>query len=233
MVPLYVYPGADWDAVIAAASKAKILAIINPNSGPATSVDSSYTSYMTKLKNAGVEMVGYVYTSYGTRDISAVKADIDTYFSKYPLITGIFLDEAANDASKLTFYSEVYNYIMAKSGYQHTILNPGTQPDEGYLAVSTNIMIYENYASSLSSTSLSSWATCATSASQKTDYKYKFSGIAHTAAAASEASFVSALANKGIGYVYVTDGAGGCCTYNTLTSYFAALATAVAAYNGN
>jgi hypothetical protein len=186
---------------------------------------------MTKLKNAGIEMVGYVYTSYGARDVAAVKADIDTYASKYPLVTGIFLDEGANDASKLPFYTTVYNYIMAKPGYVHTILNPGVQPDQGYYAISTNIMIYENYGTSLASTSFSNWVKCAPNASQKSGYKYHFSGIAHTAPSSIQASYISAMAAKGIGYVYVTDGAGGCCTYNSLTSYFPALADAVAAAN--
>jgi hypothetical protein len=186
---------------------------------------------MTKLKNAGVEQVGYVYTSYGARDLAAVKADIDTYASKYPLVTGIFLDEAANDASKISFYTQVYNHIMSKPGYKHAILNPGVAPDQGYLAISTNIMVYENYASSLSGTSLSNWIKCAPNASQKSGYKYHFSGIAHTASASTQASFVQGLATKGMGYVYVTDGAGGCCTYNSLTSYFSQMVDAVAAIN--
>jgi len=227
-----VYPGAAWDALIAAASQVKILAIINPNSGPATSVDSSYSTYMTKLKNAGIDMVGYVYTSYGTRSVSSVQADIDTYASKYPLLTGIFLDEGATSASVLPFYTTIYNYILAKSGYVHVIINPGTVPDQGYLAVSTNIMIYENYGSSLASTSFPSWLKCAPTAAQKAGYKYRFSGIAHTASSSIEASYAQALANDGIGYVYVTDGVGGCCTYNALTSYFAQLASAVKSING-
>jgi len=230
MVPLYVYPGAAWDTVIAQASKVGILAIINPNSGPVATVDSSYSSYMTKLKNAGIDQVGYVYTSYGARAVSAVQADIDTYVSKYPLLTGIFLDEASSDASKISFYSTIYNYIKGK-GLNHVILNPGAQPDSGYLAVSTNIMVYENYGSSLASTTLGSWVTCATSAAQKVGFKYRFSGIAHTASSSVQASYAQTLANKGMGYVYVTDGAGGCCTYNSLTSYFPALADAVAAIN--
>lgn len=233
MVPLYVYPGAAWDSLVTAASKVKILAIINPNSGPVSSVDSSYSTYMTKLKNAGVEMVGYVYTSYGTRDVNAVKADIDTYASKYPLLTGIFLDEAANDASKIPFYTQVYNHIMSKSGYKHAILNPGVQPDQGYLAISTNVVIYENYASSLGGSSYSSWVKCAPNASQKSGYKYKFTGMVHTASASNQASYINTLANQGMGYVYITDGAGGCCTYNNLVSYFAQEAASVQSLNGN
>lgn len=233
MVPLYVYPGAAWDALITAASSVKILAIINPNSGPASSVDSSYSTYMTKLKNAGIEMVGYVYTSYGNRAASAVQADIDTYASKYPLLTGIFLDEGASEAAKIPFYTTIYNYILAKSGYVHVIINPGTVPDQGYLAVSTNLMIYENYGTSLASASFPSWVKCASTAAQKSGYKYRFSGIAHTASSSVEASYVQALASNNIGYVYVTDGAGGCCTYNSLTTYFAQLAASVKAINSS
>lgn len=230
MVPLYVYPGAAWDALIAAASKVKILAIVNPNSGPVATVDSAYASYMTKLKNAGVEMVGYVYTSYGNRDLAAVKADIDTYANKYPLLTGIFLDEAASEAGKLSVYTQIYNHIKSKS-MVHAILNPGTIPDQGYMAISTNIMIYENYGSSLAGTSFGNYVKCAPDAAQKSGYKYRFSGIAHTASSSIQASYVQGMVNQGIGYVYVTDGAGGCCTYNSLTTYFAQLASAVEAVN--
>lgn len=230
MVPLYVYPGAAWDTLIAAASKVKILAIINPNSGPVATVDNAYSTYMTKLKNAGIEMVGYVYTNWGNRDLNAVKADIDTYASKYPLITGIFLDEGATEAGKIPFYTQVYNHIKSK-GHVHVILNPGVVPDQGYMAISTNIMIYENYGTSLASASFSNWVKCAPSAAQKAGYKYRFSGIAHTASAAVQAGYVQGMANKGIGYVYVTDGAGGCCTYNSLTTYFPQLAAAVESAN--
>jgi hypothetical protein len=138
LVPLYVYPGSDWDTVANAAKDGvKMIAIINPNSGPDPSgPDSSYTTYMNKLTAAGVDMVGYVHTSYGDRASSDVYADIDTYASKYPGLKGIFIDEAAASASEVSYYTGVYNHITSKSGYVNTILNPGTQPDQGYLAVS-------------------------------------------------------------------------------------------------
>lgn len=231
LVPLYVYPGAAWDSLIASASKVKIIAIINPSSGPLPTVDSSYATYMTRMKNAGIELVGYVHTTYGDRAVADVVSDINTYVSAYPLVTGIFLDEAANDASKISYYTQVYNTIMAKPGYVHSILNPGVQPDQGYMAISTNIVIFENYASSLASTSYSSWVTCAPTAAQKSNYKYKFSGIVHTASASDQAAIINTLQTMGMGLVYVTDGAGGCCTYNTLTSYFTQEATSVQAIN--
>jgi len=231
LVPLYVYPGSAWDDLIAAASQVKIVAIINPNNGPVSTVDSSYSTYMTKFANAGIEMVGYVHTSYGTRAIGDVEADINTWVSKYPLVKGIFLDEASNSASEIAYYTQVFNFVMSQSGYEHAILNPGVQPDAGYLAISTSIVVYENYGTELASTTFSSFVKCAPSAAQKAGYKYKFTGIAHTTPAGSEAAYLQQFISMGMGMVYVTDGAGGCCTYNTLVSYFAQEAASLQSIN--
>lgn len=231
LVPLYVYPGAAWDQLIAAASQVKIIAIINPNSGPLQTVDSAYSTYMTKLANAGIEMVGYVHTTWGLRALADVQADIDTYATKYPLVKGIFLDEASDKAPEVAYYTQVYNHVMSKPGYAHSILNPGVQPVADYLAISTNIVIFENYGTVLSSTNFASWVTCAPDAAAKAGYKYKFSGMAHTAPVANQAAYIQAMVSKGMGLVYVTDGEGGCCTYNSLVSYFAQEAAAVQALN--
>jgi len=229
---LYVYPGSAWDSVATAAKNgAKIIAIINPNSGPdASGPDSSYTTYMNKLTAAGVDMVGYVHTSYGDRSTTDVNADIDVYAAKYPGLKGIFLDEASNSASELSYYSTVYNHIKSKSGYVNTILNPGTQPDQGYLAVSTNIVIFEDAGANIPST-YASWVKCAPSAAEKSGYKYRFSGIAHSTASGSMSSIVNKMVSAGMGLVYVTDGAAGCCTYNALTSYMTSEGSAVVALN--
>jgi len=231
LVPLYVYPGSDWDTVVDAASNVKIIAIINPNSGPDTSgPDSSYTSYMSKLTAAGVEMVGYVHTSYGDRAASDVQADVDTYASLYPGLKGIFVDEASASSSELSYYQTLYNYIQSKSGYVNTILNPGTQPDQGYLDAATSIVIFEDSASNLQN-NFASWVTCAPSSSEKSGYKYRFAGIAYAESQSGMAGILDTMENSGMGLVYVTDGASGCCTYNTLASYFSTEASTVASMN--
>jgi len=231
LVPLYVEPGSAWDTLVSAASKVDIIAIINPNSGPDSSgPSSSYTTYMNKFKNAGIQMVGYVYTSYGDRAISAVQADIDTYASKYPGVTGIFFDEGSASASDVPFYTQAYNYVKSK-GMVHSIINPGTQPDQGYLAISTNIVIFEDQGSSASKSSYASWVKCASSSSQKSGYKYKFSGIAHSTASSGANGILTTFQNQGMGMVYVTDGAAGCCTYNSLVSYFSTEASSVDTMN--
>jgi len=229
---LYSYPGSAWDEVASAASSGvKIIAIINPSSGPISGgPDSTWTTYMNKLTAAGVDMVGYVHTSYAGRSVSEVTAEVDVYASKYTGLKGIFLDEVSASASDLSWYSQVYSHISGKSGFSNTILNPGAMPDQGYLDVSTSIVIFENSASNLG-TNFASWVKCAPSAAAKSGYKYKFAGIAYGASSSEMSSVISSMKDSGMGLVYVTDGAGGCCTYNTLASYFASEATAVAALN--
>jgi len=226
-----VDPGSAWDELIAVAGSIQIIAIINPNSGPATPVDSSYTTYMAMFKNAGIEMVGYVYTSYGTRPIADVEADIATYVSQYPGLSGIFFDEGSTSASDIPFYSQAYNYVMSQSGYVHSIINPGEQTDSGYLAVSTTLMIFEDVGANLPGSTFSSWVTCAPTEAEKSGYKYRFAGIANTAALGNDAAYISDFQNMGFGMVYVTDGVNGCCTYNSLASYFSTEAAAIEAIN--
>jgi len=231
LVPLYVEPGSAWDELVTAAGTGvKIIAIINPNSGPGTSISSSYKTYMQKFAAAGIDMVGYVHTSYGARSISDVTSDISTYASLYTGLKGIFIDECSADSSELSYYQQVYSAITSHSGYTNAILNPGTQPDQGYLDVSTNIVVFESPASSFKS-SFASWVKCAPSASEKSGYKYKFSAIAYAASSGTMSSTLSSMSSAGMGMVYVTDGAAGCCTYNTLASYFSSEASAVSALN--
>jgi len=222
MVPLYTYPGASWDSVAAGAASTQTVAIINPNSGPGTGPDSSYNTYMAKLHAAGVEMIGYVHTSYGARAIADVKADIDQYAAEFPLLVGIFLDEAAATADQVPYYTQLYTYIMNLPGYKYDVINPGTVPTQGYLAASTQIVSFEDTAAKFAASADPSFASCSN--------KDHFSVIAY--AASSTATMQSTLAtakSKGYyGWVYVTDGAAGGSTYNNLASYYVAQATYVA-----
>jgi hypothetical protein len=223
LVPLYMYPAAVWDKVAEGASKVDTVAIINPSSGPTSKPDSTFTTYMNKLDQAGVDMIGYVYTSYGSRSISAVKADIDTYATQFPLLKGIFLDEVSATSDKESFYKELYSYIMSMPGWKYDVINPGSVPTAGYYDASTTIVSLENYGSS-GSGSTPSYASC--------ENKDHFSAIVHTVSSGSMGSTIDSLLSKQyFGYLYVTDGAGGCCTYNTLASYYSSMVDYIASKN--
>lgn len=81
--------------------------IVNPGSGPGSSQfpDSQYTTEIKKL-NAypNVNTVGYVRTGYGSRNISDVVSEVNTYAgwssnSSDLAMHGIFFDEAPHEYS--------------------------------------------------------------------------------------------------------------------------------------
>jgi len=222
MVPLYVDPGSAWDTVAASGAVVPTVAIINPDSGPGSGPDSSYTSGMNTLANAGVDMVGYVHTSYGARAIADVKADVDVYAEKFPHVVGIFVDETATASSELSYYTELYEYIMSFPGYKYTILNPGAVPASGYSAAATQIVTYEDTASGFASSQNPSGASC----SNKNEYAV----IAYSASSASSMeSVVQAAVSKGYyGWVYATSGTLSGNTYGSLPSYYAQMASYIA-----
>src|SRR5580658_3867758 len=78
LVPLYMGPGPSWLALIAdkkAEPNVPIIAIINPLSGPSI-FNATYLSYIDQLRIANITVIGYVYTDYGNRVLSAVESDI-------------------------------------------------------------------------------------------------------------------------------------------------------------
>lgn len=136
------------------------IAVMNPNSGPGAAVDPAYTSAVSACRSHGVGVVGYVYTSYGARSASAVRADVDAYFARYP-VSGIFFDEASNSSSTQTYYASLYQYVHAKSAGKLTVVtNPGVpattawQLDGGTADI---VNVFEGSPSSFSSWSPPAW----------------------------------------------------------------------------
>ena len=107
--------------------------IFNPASGPGDSVDRNYVDEMGNgplphVRSAGGIVYGYVPTTFATRDVNIVKADVDKYYDTlYPgLIDGIFFDEMSNDLADVGYYQETRDYVRGKSANAQVIGNPGT-----------------------------------------------------------------------------------------------------------
>lgn len=96
---------------------------------------------------AGGQLVGYVYTRYGTgeRSMTSIRADIDAYFTLYgrALVQGIFPDEMAATSNRLAFYREIRDYIKAKDASLLVIGNPGLVPVAGYAEVADVLTLFE------------------------------------------------------------------------------------------
>lgn len=156
-LPLYIYPSASaWAPIIDAVAKfpdTTFGLIINPSDGPGGSVpDSSYIQYVSQLNSySNVDLFGYVYTSYGKRDIADIEADVNSYaqwanYTKADIhMSGIFLDEAPSDTTYVDYISNVSYYaksIMTKGDY--VWINPGTPVSEDFYDVVDFVNAIEN-----------------------------------------------------------------------------------------
>jgi hypothetical protein len=147
IVPLYTNPSDPSWTAIAAAKRAHpsvpVIAVINPSDGPGAARNAAYTTGIADLTGAGITVIGYVATGYGSRAVATVEADIDRWKSFYPQVQGIFFDEQSNVASYVPQYKQLTAYAHA-AGLTFTVGNPGIDTDESYMGVFDAMLIYES-----------------------------------------------------------------------------------------
>ncbi|NPA53877.1 MAG: hypothetical protein GXO21_04345 [Aquificae bacterium] len=144
IIPAYFYDSQIWERLFDGKNEnVEFIVIVNPASGPGDAQDPHYVDIVNRLSAEGMTGIGYVHTSWGSRDINIVKEEIDRWISFYPEIQGFFLDEASIDRADLDYYTELYEYIKSKGNYM-IVLNPGTKPDLSYYFISDYIVTYES-----------------------------------------------------------------------------------------
>ena len=195
-IPAYFYPGSYWTQMDQSSSRPEI-AVMNPNSGPGYSPDPSYVSAIRAAQAAGITVVGYVDTNYGSRSLSAVESDVTSYYNWYG-VDGVFFDQASTDCSYSSYYAALNSFVKAKSDTARTILNPGTQTSQCYVADADILLTFEgSYRSYVNSYSAPSWIT-----------QYSATHFWHivyaTARNAAMTRAVTMSKKRGAGYVYVT-----------------------------
>lgn len=221
IVPLYIYPGEDWDYLIEIKnnnSAVPIIAVINPNNGPGTSKDPNYVAAIQELKAAGIIVLGYTWTDYGDRSGAAVRKEISKYKNWYS-VDGIFFDAMSNLRGKLKYYNNLDNFTKAR-GLTLTVGNPGTDTRPIYIGSVDNIVIYES-PDTPELSYLGGWHS-------KHD-KANFSFVSYDVSSPDE-SFV-ANATQHVGYMYITDDDLPN-PYDSLPDYLATLVSAIDAANG-
>jgi hypothetical protein len=146
VVPLYTYPtDSSWSALIHTKQTyptVPIIAIINPNNGVGSSKDSNFVTGINNLKKAGIIVIGYVYTSYGSRSLASIEQEMSEYKTWYA-VNGIFFDEMSNLGSTASYYSSLESYSKSQS-YTMTMGNPGTTVSTKLVGIFANLCIYEN-----------------------------------------------------------------------------------------
>jgi Spherulation-specific family 4 len=195
-VPAYFYPGSYWTQMDQSSSRPQI-AVMNPNSGPGYSPDPNYVSAIRAAQAAGITVVGYVYTNYGSRSLSAVESDVTGYYNWYG-VNGIFFDQASTNCSYASYYAALNSFVKAKGGTARTILNPGTQTSQCYVSDADILLTFEGSDRTyVNSYSAPSWVT-----------QYSASHFWHivyaTPSNSAMTQAVSLSKQRGAGYVYVT-----------------------------
>jgi hypothetical protein len=142
--PLFGYPSSMWDDMIKyrrAHGSLPWIAIINPHNGPEAS--PSIKSYVDRMRDSNIQVLGYVSTFWGAVSVETVKQDINEYARYYDL-DGIFFDEMSNQQEYVEFYREITEYAKT-SGMNYVIGNTGTDAAPAYVGVVDNIVISEGY----------------------------------------------------------------------------------------
>jgi len=214
MIPLYTYPtDGTWTTVINVKNEHPsvpfvVIADIS-SSGAGTSIDQNFVTGINNMKAAGITVLGYVDTAYGSRSMSQVQTEINNWSNWYH-VNGIFFDEMNNAAGGETYYSTASSY--AKSlGMTMTVGNPGTSTLSTYVGTVDNIVIYE-------STELPSLSTLLSYTFNSIYPKSDFSFIAYSVSSLPISSYLASASND-VAYLYITN-AGGSNPYDVLPSYF-------------
>ncbi len=232
LVPAYFYPEAKgltyWANLTAAASKAPVTAIVNPNSGPGTSVDPNYTAVVNNARAAGVKTIGYVPTSYGARPLNDVVTDINRYLSFYA-IDGIFIDEMADDgsAASVNYYLAIYQYIKGLNPGFRVIMNPGTTAPELYvgLPLADALVTFESGPRPYRRLQTPTWV--------RNYANDRFAHLVHDVGTLDTAlGFITLAQQRNAGLVYITNDKGASNPWNSLPAYWSGLVSEVCRRNG-
>ncbi|MDE1852379.1 MAG: spherulation-specific family 4 protein [Thaumarchaeota archaeon] len=219
VIPLYTYPtDGSWAAVIQAKQaypNVPFIAVINPSSGPGSSQDPNYVQGIKNLQAAGVKVLGYVATGYGSNSISSDESEVNSYQSWYG-VNGIMFDEMSSTVGYETYYSTLNTYVHSLIPGSMTMGNPGTSVPTSFIGTLDALCIYESsgYPSlsyiTYTGYSPSNFAVIVIGASLNTSFLTSVSGV--------------------VSWVYVTD-ANLPNPYDVLPSYFTTEVATLSAFD--
>jgi Spherulation-specific family 4 len=226
----------DWSGLLPDVPPSNLI-VVNPNNGP----DPGYASQISAARARGARVVGYVYTRWANtrpnplhgnvydRTVAAVKADIDRYYSLYPSLDGIFLDEVTGGsdcAHAQSYYQPIYDHIQSTHPGATVVINPGAPVDPCYLSVASIVVTFESSFADYQnawSTSGRGWETPANAG--------RIWHIVHTASSSQWSAALDLSRTRSAGYVFVTSFTEDENTFGALPSYFQSEAANVRTFN--
>lgn len=224
LVPAYFYPSAAgrelWRKLEVAARTVPLIAIANPASGPGARRDPAYTETLDAAHRAGVQLIGYVSTSYARRTRAEVATDLGKWKELYPMVRGVFFDEQSSGADQVAHYRALAADARRTFPRGRVVTNPGTLCDEAYVRgrAADIACIFEHHTGA-DEFRAPTWAA-----------RYgagRFAALPYaTPDEVSMRQRLASFAGQGIGWLYITDDSGAN-PWDTLPAYWAGLVAEV------
>lgn len=195
-VPAYFRPGPDWRR-LAAADPMVGIAVVNVDSGPGTQQIVEYGPALSAVRDAGVQVLGYLDTAHASRPIADVLADVERYRTWYGT-TGYLLDQAHVACSSLDdYYGPLRDAIRRIDPNALIALNPGVPVPECFMDVADVLIDFEG--------SSAAYLSC-TSALWRAAYEpSRFWHIVHGAPPDALRAILDAAALRNTGWMFITD----------------------------
>jgi hypothetical protein len=209
-VPAFFYASGIWQQAADTKPVPSYMILDISGLGAGSSPVGHFQSIVKKEQAAGVTILGYSSTAYGSRPLSQIEADVRHYKAWYG-VTDMFLDEVKGVTSQLPYYRKLAGYIRGYTPGTSIWINPGAYPDPSYMSVSNVVMAFEGPYTAYHNIDVPSWV-----------FDYKSNRFANTIYATSGSQVTSAInlsKTRNAGYVYVTNGSGGN-PYSSLPSYW-------------
>jgi hypothetical protein len=213
-----------WTRLFEASTKAPLVIVVNPDSGPGDASEKAYADAIAGATAHKIRAIGYVNTRYGKRPLEEVKGDIERWNRYYPEVRGFFFDAQSSDAGETDYYETLYRYAKGRVGDALIVSNPGTLCAENYFSrPATDAACVFEQPDGFDQFSLPLWAE-----------RYaveRFAGLPYNIVGHDRMrACVREAARKRLGYIYVTDG-NGTNPWGQLPSYWEAEVDAVRRVN--
>jgi hypothetical protein len=215
----YFYPGSKWDAMGSPA-----IAIINPASGPGRVVDQNYVAQIAAAQARGTKVLGYLTANYrdaggaqgdGVNRLTpaGVKSEIAKYFSWYPKLDGIFVDEVDVGATPESLaYYEAVEFAMPHG--KLLVGNPGMRCDARYLDCFDTLMNFEGTPASYRTRKPADWELARPAERQW--------HCVHSVLESEVDEMIALARSRNVGYLYLCGS-----SYAALPSFYPALVAKV------
>ena len=132
VVPAYFHPAVhpdQWEWLAEHAPRVRLV-ILNIHNGPGSTPEAPFRQVTGRLRDAGVPVIGYLDTNYGSRPARQIISEFGSYLDWYE-VSGVCLNRVATDTASLAYYAALSAQVR-ELGAEIVFFNHGTYPNEAY-----------------------------------------------------------------------------------------------------